>query len=80
MLPLVQKLRNAGWRKRSIQFLEYLGEYKILPSFSLPQSRQKPTNVIMDGRQITMKRNNQTKQKKKQNQKTPAPMGTSNGP
>ena len=52
----------------------------MLPSFSLPQIRQKPTNVIMDGRQITMKRNNQTKQKKKQNQKTPAPMGTSNAP
>ena len=46
----VLKLHNAGQRKWSLQFLDYLGEYKILPSFSLPKSRQKLMNIIMDGR------------------------------
>ena len=63
----VLRLHNAGWHKWSLQFLDYLGEYKILPLFLPSQKSPKLTNVIMDGKQqqgnATIKQ--QTKQKQK---------------
>ena len=66
MLPLVQKLRNAGWRKRSLQILDYLGEYKLLPLF-LPSQKSPKTHERHHGwKETTRKFNNQTKTKHKQ--------------
>ena len=69
-VALVQKLCNAGWHKWSLQFLDYLGEYKVLPLFLHSQKSPKTHERHHGWKEITRKRNNQTKQnknKKKQN-------------
>ena len=70
-------LRNAGWSKQSLQFLDYLGEYKILPLFLHSQKSPKTHEHHHGWKATTRKCNNQTKNKTKA--KAPTPMGTSNG-
>ena len=70
MEPLVQKLRNDGWRKQSLQFLDYLGEYKLLPLF-LPSQKSPKTHKRHHGwKETTRKHNNQTKTKQNTNKTT----------
>ena len=70
------KPHNAGWHKWSLQLLDYLGEYKILPLFLPSQKSPKLTNVIMDGMQ---QQGNATIKQNKTKAKPPTPMGTCNG-
>ena len=73
--PPVLKLHNAGWHKWSLQFLDYLGEYKILSLF-LPSLKLPKTHECHHGwKETTRKHSNKTQQK----QKPPTPMGTCNG-
>ena len=65
----------AGRRKWSQQFLDYLGEYKILPLFLPSQKLPKLPNIIMDGR----KQQGNATIKHNKNKKPPTPMGTCNG-
>ena len=46
------------------------GEHKLLPLFLPSQKSPKLTNVIMDGRKTTRKRNNQTKKQNENKMKT----------
>ena len=68
-------------RKRSIQILEYLGEYKILPLF-LPTQKSPKTHERHHGWKAN---NNETQQSNKTKktttikQKPPTPIGRSNG-
>ena len=83
-VALVQKLRNVGWRKWSLQLLDYLGEYKILPLFLHSQKSPKTHKRHHGWKKTTRKHNNKTKTKQKQNKnktktKPPTPMGRSNG-
>ena len=52
VLPLVLKLHNAGRRKQSLQFLDSLGEYKILPLF-LPSQKLPKTHECHHGWKAT---------------------------
>ena len=61
-VPPVLKLHKAGRRKWSLQFLDYLGEYKILPLF-LPSQKSPKTHEGHHGwKKTTRKHNNKTKQ------------------
>ena len=61
----------------SLQFLDYLGEYKILPLFL---HSQKSPKTHHGWKATTRKCNNQMKQNKNKTQaKPPTPMGRSNG-
>ena len=70
-LVYVQKLHNAGWRKWSIKFLNYLGEYKILPLF-LPTQKSPKTHEHHHGWKANnneTQQSNKTKTNQKQNKK-----------
>ena len=63
-----------------LQFLDFLGEYKILPLFLHSQKSPKTHERHHGWKETTRKCNNQTKQNKnKTKAKPPTPMGRSNG-
>ena len=64
---------------RVYNFLDYLGEYKILPLFLHSQQSPKTHERHHRWKEATRKCNNQTKQNKNKTQaKPPTPMGRSN--